>query len=117
MTRARDPIKPQSGLDIEEFEIPVRDGFPVMLRSYRKSSSNSELLPLLVYIHGGGFVTGGLETDDSTCRSISLESEIAVISIEYRLAPENPFPVGFEDCFDIVRWVSLLNYIQFVTEV
>lgn len=107
MTRAHDPIVPQAGLDIEEFDVPVRDNASITLRSYRRTSSGDEALPLFVYMHGGGFVTGGLETDDSTCRAIALETGIAVVSVEYRLAPENKFPVGFEDCFDILRWVCI----------
>ncbi|KAH8721902.1 Alpha/Beta hydrolase protein [Ilyonectria robusta] len=104
MTRAHDPIVPQAGLDIEEFDVPVRDNASITLRSYRRASSGNETLPLFVYMHGGGFVTGGLETDDSTCRAIAHETGVAVVSVEYRLAPENKFPVGFEDCFDILRW-------------
>lgn len=105
MTRERFPIVPQPDLDIEEFDVPVRDGYLITLRSYRQTFRREHPLPLLVYIHGGGFVTGGLETDDATCRAIASEIGIAVINVEYRLAPENQFPVGFEDCFDIVRWV------------
>ncbi|KAK7433276.1 hypothetical protein QQZ08_000213 [Neonectria magnoliae] len=106
MTRAHDPIVPQEGLDIEEFNVPVRDNAPITLRSYRRTASGNEVLPLFIYMHGGGFVTGGLETDDSTCRAIALEMGIVVINVEYRLAPENQFPVGFEDCSDILRWAA-----------
>ncbi|KAF7548041.1 hypothetical protein G7Z17_g7310 [Cylindrodendrum hubeiense] len=109
LTRAHDPIAPQEGLDIGEFNVPVRDDASITLRSYRRASSGDEALPLFVYMHGGGFVTGGLETDDLTCRAIALETGIAVVSVEYRLAPENKFPVGFEDCFDILRWTSSLD--------
>lgn len=106
MTRAHDSITPQEGLHITELNVPIRDDKHIVVRSYRKGSPGDDTkLPLLVYMHGGGFVTGGLETDDSTCRAIALEIGIAVINVEYRLAPENKFPVGFEDSFDVVRWV------------
>lgn len=105
MTRARDAIVPQEGLDIAELDVKVRDGTPIRIRLYRRTSASDELLPLFIYMHGGGFVTGGLETDDSTCRAIALAMPVAVASVEYRLAPENPFPTGFEDCMDVVRWV------------
>ena len=105
MNRDRNPITPQHGLDIAEFDIAIREGTRITLRTYRKSESADVALPLFVYIHGGGFVTGGLETDDSTCRAIVLEMSLAVVNVEYRLAPEHKFPVGFEDCFDVVRWV------------
>lgn len=106
MVRDRNPIRPQEGLDIEEIEVKVRDGHPIRLRLYRLSTLINVRLPLLVYIHGGGYVTGGLETDDLSCRAIALELPIAVASIEYRLAPEYKFPIGFEDCFDVLKWVS-----------
>lgn len=108
MTRARNQVFAQCGLEVEEFDVRVRDGAPIRLRSYRPSSIRIEHHPpLLLYMHGGGFVTGGLETDDSTCRAIALAIPIVVINVEYRLAPEHKFPTGFEDCFDIVRWVCI----------
>ncbi|KAF4471214.1 AB hydrolase superfamily [Fusarium albosuccineum] len=106
MTRDHDPITPQEGLDIQEFDVPVRDNAPITLRTYRRTSNHDDALPLFVYMHGGGFVTGGLETDDSTCRAIALELSIVVVNVKYRLAPEHKFPVGFEDSFDIIRWAA-----------
>ncbi|KAK2593440.1 hypothetical protein QQS21_008857 [Conoideocrella luteorostrata] len=106
MTRAHDPITPQEGLSITELGVPIRDDAHITIRLYRKTSAGDARLPLLMYMHGGGYVTGGLETDDSTCRAIALRVGIAVINVEYRLAPEHKFPVGFEDSFDVVRWVA-----------
>ena len=101
MSREKLPIKPQAGLRIEEFDIASRgDGHPIHVRVYRKSGSKD--LPLIVYMHGGGFVTGSLETDDRYCRRIAAEADAIVLSVDYRLAPENRFPVGFEDAFDVV---------------
>lgn len=62
---------------------------------------------MLVYMHGGGYVTGSLETDDRSCRAIALAVPVMVVSIDYRLAPENKFSTGFEDCHDVLRWVQL----------
>ncbi|OAQ74232.1 potassium transporter protein [Pochonia chlamydosporia 170] len=106
MNRAHDPITPQEGLSITELSIPIRDNDHITIRLYRRTSTSNEPLPLLMYMHGGGYVTGGLETDDSTCRAIALNINIAVINVEYRLAPEHKFPVGFEDSFDVLRWVA-----------
>lgn len=99
MTRERNPILPDPALDI--FEITVKNEHTA--RIYRQKEASA--LPLFVYMHGGGFVTGGLETDDKTCRAMSKRSNICVLSIEYRLAPEQPFPAGFEDCWEVLRWV------------
>ncbi|KAK0384415.1 hypothetical protein NLU13_8502 [Sarocladium strictum] len=106
MPRERLPIQPQLGLDIAEFDVQVRDGTPITLRSYRKSTLEDARLPLFFYMHGGGYVYGGLETDDETCRALAEELDLLVLNVEYRLAPENKFPVGFEDCHDLVRWVA-----------
>ncbi|KAJ3492996.1 hypothetical protein NLG97_g5012 [Lecanicillium saksenae] len=101
------PITPQDGLEIYEFDVKARDGHPICLRSYRKTQNVSgPKLPLFIYMHGGGYVTGGLETDDSTCRAIAQKLDVRVLSVEYRLAPEHRFPVGFQDSFDVVRWVA-----------
>jgi acetyl esterase/lipase len=62
--------------------------------------------PALLFFHGGGFVTGGLETEDARCRQIARRTGILVISVDYRLAPEHPFPCAFEDCHDVARWTA-----------
>ncbi|KAF4446134.1 potassium transporter protein [Fusarium austroafricanum] len=105
MTRDHNPITPQKGLNIYEIDVPVRDNTPITLRIYRQAA-NQDALPLFIYMHGGGYVTGGLETDDPTCRALALELPLIVASVEYRLAPEHKFPIGFEDSFDVVRWVA-----------
>ena len=107
MNRNRLPIQPQEGLCIEELEIKAQDGWPIRVRTYRRNELNN--VPLFIYIHGGGFVTGGLETDDRYCRMIAAEVDAAVLSIEYRLAPEHPFPAGFDDCLDVMRWAALTS--------
>lgn len=104
MSREKLPIIPQAGLAIKELMVGVSDGAQITVRCYHASDARD--LPVLVYIHGGGYVTGGLETDDSMCRAIAASTQILVLSIEYRLAPEYPFPVGFTDCYDVVRWVA-----------
>lgn len=108
MNRNREPITPQEGLEIFELDVAARDGHPIRLRSYRKApaADAAARLPLFLYMHGGGYVTGSLETDDSTCRVIASKLDVRVVSVEYRLAPEDKFPVGFQDCFDVVRWVA-----------
>lgn len=105
MSRDRLPITPEPGLLIEEFTISARDGYPIRLRHYRRTDSADKALPMFVYIHGGGWVTGSLETDDPTCRRLARELELVVLNVEYRLAPEHKFPQGVEDCFDVVKWV------------
>jgi acetyl esterase len=60
----------------------------------------------ILWLHGGGWVLGDLESADSACRSLCLDTSAMVVSVDYRLAPENPFPAGLEDCFDALRWLD-----------
>ena len=66
-------------------------------RRYRPLGAKPGLLPTLVYYHGGGFVIGTIETHDSTCRRVANKSGCQVISIDYRLSPEHPFPAPIDD--------------------
>ena len=61
--------------------------------------------PAIVYLHGGGWVVGDLDTHDSCCRLLSLESRCVVIAVDYRLAPEHPFPAAVDDAVAAYRWV------------
>jgi acetyl esterase len=62
--------------------------------------------PTLVYLHGGGFVIGDLDTHDQACRRICRDADATVLSVAYRLAPEHPFPAGVEDALAAVRWAA-----------
>lgn len=74
---------------------------PIPARRYRPDGTDdSKLLPTLVFLHGGGFVIGSLDTHDALCRSLSAGAGIAVVSVGYRLAPESPAPAAVEDVTD-----------------
>jgi acetyl esterase len=75
---------------------------PIPARFYRPRPD--EFLPLLVYFHGGGWVIGSLETHDNVCRDLAVKACCAVLSIDYRLAPEHPFPAAAEDCYAATVW-------------
>ncbi|HTP61717.1 MAG TPA: alpha/beta hydrolase [Burkholderiales bacterium] len=80
---------------------------PVPVRAYRpKGAGKDEVLPALVYIHGGGWVIGDLDTHDVVCRTLANGARCAVFSVEYRKAPESPFPAAVEDCFAALQFVS-----------
>ena len=71
----------------------------VAVRSYRPAKvDKNEALPALVFFHGGGWTIGDLDTHDTLCREISNGARCAVFSVEYRLAPESPFPAAVDDC-------------------
>lgn len=108
MTRDHLPIVPQEGLTIDELSEVKCDDSPVTLRRYRGSHIDGAL-PVLLFMHPGRFVNGGLETEDALCRKLALHVPIIVLSVKYRLAPEHPFPAGFDDCLAAVKWVSHSN--------
>ena len=86
---------------VEDIEIPTRAG-AVPARRYQNLP---EADGTVVYFHGGGWVVGSLDSADSVCRFIAATSGLEVISVDYRLAPEHPFPAGVEDAIDSYRWV------------
>ena len=91
----------------EDREIPGRDGEPdIRVRIYRSTAEVEGLMPGLVEIHGGGFITGDLEMMDAFCDVVAAEFPAVVISVDYRLAPEDPFPAGVEDCYGALAWFS-----------
>jgi acetyl esterase len=74
------------------------------LRAYRPTGAGK--LPALVYFHGGGWTIGDVDTHDTLCRHLALGARCAVFSVDYRLAPEHPFPAAVEDCIAATRFVS-----------
>ena len=77
---------------------------PLALRIYRPEALGE--LPLLLYIHGGGFVIGDLETHDKVCRTLCHQAAAVVVAVDYRLAPEHPFPAAVDDVTRALRWVA-----------
>ncbi|MFC8384845.1 alpha/beta hydrolase [Nocardia sp. NPDC057272] len=69
------------------------------------NATETSAAPALVYLHGGGFVLGTLNGADELCRAIAAGSGWTVVSLEYRLAPENPYPAALEDCVDAYAWL------------
>jgi acetyl esterase len=80
-------------------------GGPLALRLVRPlGAAQAAMLPLLVYFHGGGWTIGDLDTHDVPCRELSNASGCAVLSVDYRLAPEHRFPAAVDDCLAATRW-------------
>jgi acetyl esterase len=88
---------------VDDFSIPAFDGTRLPARLYAPSH---DALPLLLYLHGGGFTIGGLETHDSLCRQLALRSGGAVVALDYRLAPEHRFPMAVDDAWSAMRWLA-----------
>ncbi|PXW98017.1 acetyl esterase [Sphaerotilus hippei] len=88
---------------VEDFELPVAPGAGRRARLYAPANGP---LPVLLYLHGGGFTIGGLETHDSLCRQLSLRSGAAVVALDYRLAPEHRFPAAVDDSWAALHWLA-----------
>jgi acetyl esterase len=88
---------------VESLHLPAADGAPLPARLYAPAPGP---LPVLLYTHGGGFVVGGLDTHDSLCRQLALRAGCAVLSLDYRLAPEHRFPVAVHDAWAALRWLA-----------
>jgi acetyl esterase len=89
----------------EEIEVPGPAG-AIPARLYVPPFPAGEPLPLLVYYHGGGWVIGDLETHDAPCRFLAASSGVQVLAVDYRLAPEHPFPAAIEDAVAAYAWVG-----------
>jgi len=88
---------------VEDFTIPGPAGaIPARLWA----PTDAPGLPVLLYLHGGGFVVGGLDTCEAMCRRIALQSGAAVVAIDYRLAPEHRFPAALDDSFAALTWLA-----------
>jgi acetyl esterase len=114
------PLNPQAMRAGEAAQVPpVEDRLPLHAVEDRTAATPSGDVPvriytpveadaygLLVYIHGGAFFLGSLDTHDHVARSLARETGFKVISVGYRLAPEAAFPAGLEDCYGVVRWAA-----------
>jgi acetyl esterase len=77
------------------------------LRIYRPAMTNAtDTLPVVMYFHGGGWVLGDIQTHDALCRRLCHSAKCAVVSVGYRLAPEHPFPIPLDDCYEATQYIQ-----------
>lgn len=98
----------RSAPTVFDMAIPGSEGM-IPARFYEPHEIGLENRPLIVYFHGGGWTIGDLDTCDSVCRFLALETPATVLSVGYRLAPEHPFPAAVEDAWAAYRWAALDN--------
>ncbi|MDX6199813.1 MAG: acetyl esterase [Actinomycetota bacterium] len=99
----RDPATLAAVRSVADGTVPGPAG-DIPIRIYRPDVDGP--LPTVVFFHGGGFVIGDLDTHDDHARLICHDVEAVVVSVNYRLAPEHPFPAGFEDCYAATQWAA-----------
>jgi acetyl esterase len=99
------PILDYAGVRVraEDRAVPGLRG-PIPIRIYQPMRRRARR-PVLVFFHGGGFVVGSVASHDGTCRTLAKKADAIVVSVDYRLAPEHPFPAGVEDAVAATRWV------------
>jgi acetyl esterase len=97
---------PDIEMDTEDMKVEGPN-VDVPVRVYEpEAGTDGEEKPLVLYMHGGGWVIGSIETHDGVCRKLADETGYPVASIDYALAPEGPFPEGLEDCYAVLEWAE-----------
>ena len=95
---------PITGITTTDRQVPGPDG-EVFVRIYQPED-RPDTLPALLWIHGGGYVLGSVERDDLLATHLAKVAQCVVVSVEYRLAPEHPFPAPVEDCYAGLKWLA-----------
>jgi acetyl esterase len=96
--------KPIQLHNICDQDIPTRDGSQIPIRVYTPNTRTD--LPVIVFYHGGGFVTRSIDSHDRVCRRLAVNNEATIVSVGYRLAPEFKFPIPVHDSYDAFLWVA-----------
>ena len=108
LTNLADMVDPPGEVQVggvRDTLMPVSDGH-IVLRTYSPLGEPARVLPGMLFFHGGGWVAGSLDTHDGFCRRLANETGCRVIAVDYRLAPEHPFPYGLADA------VAALNFVH-----
>ncbi|KOV74716.1 MULTISPECIES: alpha/beta hydrolase [unclassified Streptomyces] len=99
-------LPPVPGVSVRELTVPGPAGAPdVLLRVYRPATAGTAL-PAVLWIHGGGFCLGNVDSVHGGAAQAALAARAVVVAVSYRLAPEHPFPAGLDDCWAALEWVA-----------
>lgn len=98
-------IKTKQFYKIQELSFTSNAGHRIPLRIFTPAKTTGKL-PIWLYIHGGGFAHGTYRSRSNFCKHIAKQVNCIVVSVEYRLAPEHPFPAAPNDCFEALQWIS-----------
>jgi len=96
---------PLESVICQAFNIAARDGHSLAARLYRDGAAVDGLQPVLLYFHGGGYVVGSLDSHDALCRRLAAQGGFALLTVDYRLAPEWRFPTPVQDACDAANWL------------
>lgn len=98
--------RPDKSVAISDTTMTLTDGTALPLRVYRPARPGADPLPVVLNFHGGGWVSGDPKQTEWWCAGIAAQAGVVVVSVDYRLAPEHPFPTPVEDCYAATRWVA-----------
>ncbi|KAE9976275.1 hypothetical protein BLS_002149 [Venturia inaequalis] len=90
----------------EDITVAARDGYPIPVRIYKPTPPPAGGSPLVIAYHGGGFTMCDLESEQDNCRNYAQKLGCTCVNVDYRLAPEHPFPTAAEDSFDATKWAA-----------
>lgn len=103
---ANAPAADETGVEVSDHYAPGHEGAPdVLVRVYRPAGVDGAL-PAILHIHGGGFVLGSIASEHRGCCDLARNIGAVVATVEYRLAPEHPFPAAIHDCFAALVWLA-----------
>ncbi|KAJ6563678.1 Alpha/Beta hydrolase protein [Mycena vulgaris] len=107
MDSRRPHLPAESAYRVSDRTIPVDEG-EITIRCIQPVPRGDETagFPVLVWLHGGGWVAGDLDIDDFRLRILSVECRLAIVNVDYRLAPEHQFPTGLNDCYAALKWAA-----------
>ena len=92
------------GIDLLDMTVPTGSGYEIPIRIYRSEACRPGC-SCLYFMHGGGFIGGGIPPYDEVCKVFVEKFHMVVVSAAYRLLPENPYPTPYEDCFRVLEWI------------
>ncbi len=99
-------LPPVDGIESSDRVVPLSESrIDVPVRLHRPIGID-EPLPVLIWMHPGGYVIGSVEMDDRACAELARDVGCVVVSVEYRLAPENPYPAALDDCVGVLQWLG-----------
>ncbi|CZS79760.1 unnamed protein product [Fusarium graminearum] len=93
-------------IHMKDYTVTARDGFPLEVRTYRPPSAAANArLPIYIHLHGGGYVFGNIPSEDAICTAIAIGSNVTVVNLNYRHAPDYAYPTAWDDTEDTFHWV------------
>ncbi|KAI0371143.1 hypothetical protein BV20DRAFT_1051891 [Pilatotrama ljubarskyi] len=98
-------LPPEDSYHVAGYKVPNDVGY-FAIRTYRPAAEDDKTFPAMLVIHGGGFMTGDLEMEDYLLKIMCVDLQVAIVNVDYRLAPENPYPAGLNDTYDALKWTA-----------